>query len=193
MARITLSALLTDARGKVGTIVFSRWRSIGTVRGLVTPANPRTTLQRRTRGFMWAVSRAWARQSVPYKASFNLAASGQPWSGFNRFVDVFRDFAFGFRDYRSTTVGSHAAGVTALIVTASQPPDTPLGIDTAGFAPGAQIRVTGHAALYSVIAVDHLTNTLTISPGLSALTDAGTVVETAGPPAPDASPWTFRP
>lgn len=193
MARITLSALLTDARGKVGTIVFSRWRSIGTVRGLVTPANPQTTLQRRTRGFIWAVSRSWARQSLPYKASFRAAASGQPWSGFNRFVDVFRDFAFGFRDYRSTTVGTQAAGATSVTVAAAAPLDNPVQIDTAGFAPNAQVRIAGHVGLYTVTAVNYLTNVLTITPGLSAALTGGEAVESAGPPAPDATPWTYRP
>jgi hypothetical protein len=190
MARISLSALVTDIRGSVGPVVFSKWKGTNTARSRVRPGNPRTLSQRLARTFVYAVSRAWARQTEDYKASFNAAASGSGYSGFNLFVRRLKDYAVNFRDFRTTLAAAAAPGADTITVAASEPMSSPGYLETLGFHPGARFRVAAQAQDYTVTDVDHAANTVTFAPGLVAAADAGDPVITWGVESPAGDPWT---
>ena len=88
MARITLSPLLTDIRGKVADAVFSKWKGVNYVRARVTPSNPQTAAQTLQREALadclldWQSIKAWA------KAVWDTYASGYNASGYNFYMDV---------------------------------------------------------------------------------------------------------
>lgn len=193
MARISYSALLTDARGKISSVVFSRWRGLATVRSLITPRNPRTPLQIAVRSFLHAATRSWARQTTLYKSQFGTAAAGLAESGFNRFIREAYLFDPEFRDFRSLTTASATLGATSVVVAATAPPTSPVGLDTLGFLPGSLVHISTHAQVYTITAVAPLTNTLTISPGLEAAIASDVPVVSAGPAAPATAPFTLRP
>lgn len=91
MARVTFSALLSGASGKVGDVVLSRWKGIPYVRRRVIPANPQSgdqCLQRhvlKTGLLLWQSVKAWA------KPPWVFAATGYAVSGYNRFMDFCMD------------------------------------------------------------------------------------------------------
>lgn len=190
-AKISLSPLITDVRGKVGSTVFSKWKGVNTVRGLVTPGNPRTPNQRIARGYTYASSKAWARQSAAYKAAFNSAASGQGISGNNLYVRTLAAFNARFRDFRTTVSAAAAAAATTITVLADEPVTQPNYVDSLGIVVGAKILIGAAATVYTVSAVDRNTNLVTFAPGLSAAAVVGDPVRVAGVAAPDASPWTY--
>lgn len=86
MARTKFSALFSDALGKVGDIVCSKWKGIPYVRRRVDPSNPRSGKQMRVRYVMamslslWQSIKAWA------DAPWNVSASGYAMSGYNQFM-----------------------------------------------------------------------------------------------------------
>jgi hypothetical protein len=60
MAKIIFGPIVSDARNKVGGIVFSKSRSGAFVRKKVSPTQPRTTTQRAVRANFAATSKAWS-------------------------------------------------------------------------------------------------------------------------------------
>lgn len=87
MAKVTGPLFSVDARGKIAdTLVFMGWRGLKTVRRWLKPANPRTAAQVNTRGFFSDAVAAHHTLSAADKAALRLAASGQPYSGFNLWV-----------------------------------------------------------------------------------------------------------
>lgn len=69
-ALIKFSAVVGDARGKQGGLVFSRNSAGAYVRAKVTPVNPRTALQSAARGLFASISTAWKSLSQGQKQSF---------------------------------------------------------------------------------------------------------------------------
>lgn len=91
MAKVTGPLLSLDARGSVAsTIVFSSWKGINYVRQRVIPTYSNTTAQSKVRALQTDASQAWFSETSPidsaYKAAYNLAASGQAYSGFNLYM-----------------------------------------------------------------------------------------------------------
>lgn len=191
MAKITLSPLVTDIRGKVGPTVFSKWKGINTVRALVIPGNPRTLLQRIARGFTYAVSKAWARQTEAYKAQFNAAASGQGISGNNLYMKTMAGFNARFRDFRTTASAAAAAGANSIIVTADAPLTSPSFVDSLGIVEGAKLLIGAQPTVYTAGVPNRDTNTIPINPALSAAVAAGDPVRVAGVAAPGGAAWTY--
>ena len=60
MAKVVFGPIVSDARNKVGGIVFSKSRSGAFVRKKVSPTQPRTTAQRAVRANFAATSKAWS-------------------------------------------------------------------------------------------------------------------------------------
>lgn len=88
MAKVTGPLFSVDARGKIAdTLVFMGWRGIKTVRKWLKPANPRTAAQVQTREFFTDAVMAHHGLSAADKGALRLAASGQPFSGFNLWVN----------------------------------------------------------------------------------------------------------
>jgi len=87
MAKVTGPLFSVDARGKIAdSIVFGGWRGIKTVRRYTVPTNPQTVAQSVTRGFFASGVSLYHTLSAADKAALRVAASGQPYSGFNMFV-----------------------------------------------------------------------------------------------------------
>jgi hypothetical protein len=59
MAIVVLGPMITDARNKVGGIVYTRTRGGATVRAWVKPSNPQSNLQQYFRGLEKAIGKAW--------------------------------------------------------------------------------------------------------------------------------------
>jgi len=86
MATLIFSPLLSDARGKVGDIVFAGWKGRPYVRRRVIPANPNTALQQGIRAAMALCVQSWQSFSVNEKNSWISYAASRSISSFNSFV-----------------------------------------------------------------------------------------------------------
>lgn len=86
MARIYLSPLIVDIRGKQSDTVFSKWRGINYIRSRVVPANPNTAAQQAVRNSLKQLVAMWQDSYDAMKLNNNFYASGKGYSGFNRFV-----------------------------------------------------------------------------------------------------------
>lgn len=99
MAKVTSPLFSAEASGKfAGSMVFSKWRGIATVRELVKPGNPKTAKQTAVREAIRLLTSTWRTSGdigtggaaltvdAGYKALWNTAASGKQYSGFNLYV-----------------------------------------------------------------------------------------------------------
>lgn len=91
MAKLTGPLMSFGARGKLGgSLVYSAWKGVNTVRQLVTPANPNTTAQIAQRTRMASIVAAWRNTdlSSAIRTAWNKLAqlTGNPVSGFNQFT-----------------------------------------------------------------------------------------------------------
>jgi hypothetical protein len=86
MARIDLSPLVSDVRGKVGDTVFSKWKGTNYIRTRVTPANPNTTAQQNVRDAMARLVSIWQELDADLKAAWDVWGATLQISGFNGFV-----------------------------------------------------------------------------------------------------------
>ncbi len=86
MATLIFSALLSDARGKIGDVVFSGWKGRAYVRRRVVPANPNSALQQAIRGAMTLCVASWQSFSVNEQNSWLSYASSRSISTFNGFI-----------------------------------------------------------------------------------------------------------
>lgn len=86
MALVTPSVLVSEIRGKAGSVVFSGWKGRGYVRSLVTPANPNTNDQQGIRGVMRKIVAWWHDLDADVKAAIADIAEATDVSAFNLFV-----------------------------------------------------------------------------------------------------------
>ncbi len=86
MATVIWSALLSDARGKIGDVVFSGWKGRAYVRRRVIPANPNSAAQQAIRTAMTLCVASWQSFSVNEKASWTDYAASRAISTFNSFT-----------------------------------------------------------------------------------------------------------
>jgi hypothetical protein len=78
MALIQFSAVVGDARKKVGGVVFTKGHAGAFVRRKVSPIQPRSQSQRNVRASFTAHSKAWATLTTAAIASFNALAKSTP-------------------------------------------------------------------------------------------------------------------
>ncbi len=88
MARVTFSALLSAASGKIGDVVFSRWKGTAYVRTRVVPSNPRTGAQCLQRHVLSVALLLWQSIKALGKAPWDLNVSAEAISGYNKFMDL---------------------------------------------------------------------------------------------------------
>lgn len=91
MAKLTGPLMSFGARGKLGgSLVYSAWKGVSTVRQLVTPANPQTAAQTAQRDLMALVVSVWRNTDLKLiiRTAWDKLAqlTGRPISGFNAFV-----------------------------------------------------------------------------------------------------------
>lgn len=132
MAKVTGPLFSVDARGKIAdTLVFMGWRGIKTVRKWLKPANPRTAAQVQTREFFTNAVMAHHGLSVTDKAALRLAASGQPFSGFNLWVNWMKSTLDALKIWvtiKNVTGTAGAAGSGQITVAGSASANLPLRI-----------------------------------------------------------------
>lgn len=87
MARVTFSALLSAASGKIGDVVASRWKGIPYFRRRVVPSNPQSGKQCKQRYVLKSALTLWQSVKSWANAPWILAASGYAESGYNLFMD----------------------------------------------------------------------------------------------------------
>lgn len=123
MAKVTGPLFSVDARGKIAdTLVFMGWRGLKTVRRWLKPANPRTSAQVATRECFSNAVLLHHGLSAADKAALRLAASGQPYSGFNLFVGWVKsalDAAKTWVSYKSVTGTPGIAGSGTITIAGS--------------------------------------------------------------------------
>lgn len=73
MAKIKLSSLVSDARGLVGGVIFSRNAGGSYVKTFKAPINPGTSLQARIRGIFGTVATAWRAKDYSKKTKWRSA------------------------------------------------------------------------------------------------------------------------
>lgn len=88
MSRVTLSALLSDARNKIGDVVFTKWKGRNVVRTRVVPANPNSTAQQQQRTAFTICVESWQSLISAIKSAWNTYGSSQQISGFNAFMSA---------------------------------------------------------------------------------------------------------
>lgn len=71
MAKIKLSAIMSDIRGKLNGSVFSKNRGGAYMRNKVTPSNPQTTSQMSVRGIFAGIASGWSTLTEEQRLSFN--------------------------------------------------------------------------------------------------------------------------
>jgi len=88
--KVRFSPLVSEASGKAGPIVASRWKGINYFRELVTPANPNslgTRGQAEHRARMTKLVHWWQSFETQLKDYIKLMAQGLPMSGFNLYMN----------------------------------------------------------------------------------------------------------
>lgn len=78
MALVTVSALVSDIKGKVGGMVFQNTQAGLAVRQKVSPINRRTTLQTTSRLKMFNLQNAWMNLTDAQRADWDLFAQTYP-------------------------------------------------------------------------------------------------------------------
>ncbi|MBA7619478.1 hypothetical protein ES703_26817 [subsurface metagenome] len=87
MARVTFSAMLSGASGKIGDVVASRWKGIAYFRRRVIPANPQSGDQCKQRHILKCALLLWQSVKVWTKPVWDYSVSGYALSGYNKFMD----------------------------------------------------------------------------------------------------------
>ena len=78
MAKVVFSAIVADARKKVGGNVFTKNRAGAVVRRKVSPVQPRTSAQLQVRASFTALSKSWATLTDSQRAGWNALAAQYP-------------------------------------------------------------------------------------------------------------------
>ena len=80
MAKIVFSAVVGDARKKIGGIVFTKGRSGAVVRRKVSPVQPRSSNQRNVRASFTSLSKLWSAVTMTdiLRAAWNALAANYP-------------------------------------------------------------------------------------------------------------------
>jgi len=76
MAKVTGPLFSSEARGRMGGLVYNTWRGVATVKAKIAPCQPRTSLQLNIRALMVNLSRLWA--ANVNQAAWNAYAYAHP-------------------------------------------------------------------------------------------------------------------
>lgn len=138
MAKIKLSAIVSEMRGKLNGSVFSKNRGGAYLRTKVTPVNPQTIYQGNVRARLTSFSQAWRSLTQPQILAWNSAVSN--YTG----TDIFGDIKTpsGINLYNKLNLNLAAAGQSPI-----QNPPLPVSV---GYF--SNLEVSGVASLNELIA-----------------------------------------
>lgn len=89
MAKLTAPLMSLGARGTIGkAITFSAWKGVDYARQRVIPANPKTAAQSETRNTFKTLNEMFKIMGTLAKAPWASAATGQPFTDRNRFIQA---------------------------------------------------------------------------------------------------------
>jgi len=136
--KITYAPIISDASGRFGGMVFSKWRGVRLVRRFRKPANPQSTDQVYVRNIFRNCNIAWIRQSPNVRAAWVASAVGKDFTGRNHYISkqvpvlndqTDMDLFIGTPGDASTTAPSSvvSGGGDALLVVTVTPPAVPAG------------------------------------------------------------------
>ena len=96
MVRVAGPAMSMEASGKLGPLVFAKWKGRPYIRTLVTPTNPKSGGQSGMRAMFKFLSQIWDGLSDANKATWEGRAANGVYSTFNAFMSrnqfLWRDF-----------------------------------------------------------------------------------------------------
>jgi hypothetical protein len=78
MAKVTNPLMSSQARGKVGGMVFNNWRGFATVKVNKSPSQPRTSRQLAIRAFCTTLTRAWSALTAGNREGWTNYANAHP-------------------------------------------------------------------------------------------------------------------
>jgi hypothetical protein len=112
MALIKLGTIVTDIRGAIGGVIFSRNKSGAIARQRTTPVNPRTPLQNAIRALVASISQAWrASTSTVQKAAW--AVFGSNVDAKNKLGEVIK--LSGFNQFMKSNLAAQNAGLPQIL------------------------------------------------------------------------------
>lgn len=129
MASVKYSSIVTDARGSVGGVTFSRARGGAYARSRVTPINPQTSRRAQVRGSFAAIAQSWQALSSTQRESWDLYAEETPST--NRLGETF--FPSGFNRYVGANQLIGLIGGSPIVLAPSTPglgPSAEISYDT---------------------------------------------------------------
>ncbi len=88
MAKVRFNALVDGMTGRMGGLIFQRWRSIHYVRTYTPPRDARSQEQLLLRGRFRTLVHAWRSLDTAARAAWNNAAAGMNMSGYNLFIST---------------------------------------------------------------------------------------------------------
>lgn len=65
----------SEARGRMGGLVFNTWRGLNVVKQSTSPANPRSPVQLKIRGISVGLTRSWQAETAANQATWNAYAA----------------------------------------------------------------------------------------------------------------------
>lgn len=87
MAKVNAPVLSIGASGQIGkTQVYANWRGIPYARHYVTPSNPRSAAQTKTRSVFTWLSASWKTAPADFTAPWTLYATGQKFLDRNAYI-----------------------------------------------------------------------------------------------------------
>jgi len=75
MAKVIGPLHSSEARGRMGGLVFNTWRGLNVVKQSTSPANPRTIAQLNIRAIAVGQARGWQGESAANQAAWDAYAS----------------------------------------------------------------------------------------------------------------------
>lgn len=84
--KVVYAPIVSDASGRFGGMVATKWRATNAFRRFRAPANPKTTLQLEVRRIFINASRFWTTQGARTRAAWTAFALGKNFQGRNRYI-----------------------------------------------------------------------------------------------------------
>ena len=88
MAKVRFNALVDGMTGRMGGLIFQRWKSIHYVRTYTPPRDARSQEQLHLRGRFRTLVHAWRSLDTAARTAWNNAAWGLNMSGYNLFIST---------------------------------------------------------------------------------------------------------
>lgn len=161
MAKVIGPLHSTEARGKVGPLVFNTWRTLRTVKIKTSPSQPRTIRQLLIRSLMVTYVRAWAALGAALMSDWNDYAAAHlhtDWTGMN---------------VRATGANWYCALNIRLVDMGKTPITAPPAVSAPGGISG--IVATPGAGTVSIAFTAHLGTTETIDAWLTGVMSPGRI------------------